>query len=92
MKSIPPRGLRIIIGRWMIVSKQVAMAVCRLATGDSYYSIGRMFGLTAYISVKTSKRFVKSLLIVAIPLHLRWSACEELVNIKLGFWDIHSIL
>ena len=68
------------------------MALRRLATGDSHYSVGEIFGVAACTSVKTSKRFVKSLLIAAIPLHLKWSAGEELVNVKLGFQNIHGII
>jgi hypothetical protein len=34
----------------------------------------------------------KSLLIAAIPLHLKWPANEELDNVKFGFQNIHCIV
>ena len=55
----PPPSLKPIVGRWMTIPKQVAMTLRRLATGDSHYSEGQMFGVAAYTSVKTSKRFIK---------------------------------
>jgi hypothetical protein len=76
----------------MTIPKQVAMALHRLATGDSHYSVGEMFGVAACTSVKTSKMFVKSFLIAAIPSHLKWPADEELDNVKLGFQNIYGIV
>ena len=81
-------GLKTIIGRLLTITKQVAMALRRLTTGDSYYSVGEIFEVAAYTSVNISKRFVKFLLIAAIPLHLKWPACKELVNVKLEFQGI----
>ena len=88
----PPPSLKPIVGRWMTIPKQVAMTLRRLATGDSHYSEGQMFGVAAYTSVKTSKRFIKKKIIVAIPLHLKWPAGEKLVIVKFGFQNIYDIL
>ena len=85
MERIPPPSLRTITGMWITILKQIVMALRRLATGNSHYSVGEMFKIAAYTSVKTFKRFVKIFFIVAIPLHLKWSAYEKLVNVKLGF-------
>ena len=52
------------------------MALRRLANGDSHYSVGEMFGVAACTSVKTSKKFVKSFWIAAIPSHLKWPIGE----------------
>ena len=53
----------------MTIPNQVAMALRRLATGDSHYSVDEMFGVAACTSVKTSKMFVKYFMIAAILLN-----------------------
>ena len=55
----------------MIIPKQVAMTLCRITTKDSYYTVSEMFEVAACTSVKTSTRFLKYILIAAIPLHLK---------------------
>lgn len=69
MKEKPPSDLKPIIGMWMTIPKQVAMALRQLVTRYSYFSIGEMFGIAACISVMTSERFLKFFLIVAISLN-----------------------
>ena len=53
----------------MTIPNQVAMALRRLATGDSHYSVDEMFGVAACTSVKTSKMFIKYFMIAAILLN-----------------------
>ena len=88
MKKKPPPNLETIVGGWITIPKQIATALYRLATGDSNYIMGEMFGVAACTSVKTSKRFVKNLLIATIPLHLKWPIGKKLINVKLGFKNL----
>lgn len=86
-----PPGLRTIVDRCITILKPVSITLRQLATKDLHYSVGEMFGVAACTSVKTTKRFVKSLTIATRPLHLKCSACEQWVNVKLGFQNIHDI-
>jgi hypothetical protein len=71
MQRNPPLGLIQITGRLMDVSKQMAIALRRLATGDTHLSVSELFGVADSTSVKICKRFIKALLNAAIPLHLK---------------------
>ena len=51
--------LKIIVDKWMTISKQVAIALHRLANGYSKYSVGEMFGIAACTSAKIFKMFGK---------------------------------
>ena len=82
--SRPPSGLINIEGRLLSVEKQVAIALRRLASGESQVSVGAAFGVGQSTVSQVTWRFIESLEHRARH-HLRWpdSAAMEGVKSKL---------
>jgi hypothetical protein len=87
----PPAGLRSIPGREMGVQKIVAVALRRLATGDSLVVIGDMFGIAESTASRVVWSFVKALC-KKRQNHLRWpQGDDELIRVKKGFAAKHGL-
>lgn len=59
--SRPPSGLINIEGRLLSVEKQVAIAMRRLASGDSQVSVGAAFGVGQSTVSQVTWRFIESM-------------------------------
>ncbi|XP_078430919.1 nuclease isoform X2 [Wolffia australiana] len=79
--SRPPSGLINIEGRLLSVDKQVAIALRRLASGDSQVSVGDAFGIGQSTVSQVTWRFVESMEERARH-HLHWPSPAELAEIK----------
>lgn len=79
--SRPPSGLINIEGRLLSVEKQVAIAMRRLASGDSQVSVGRAFGVGQSTVSQVTWRFVEAIEERAKH-HLKWPEPERVEEIK----------
>lgn len=79
--SRPPSGLINIEGRLLSVEKQVAIALRRLASGESQVSVGAAFGVGQSTVSQVTWRFIESLEERAKH-HLRWPDSGRMEVIK----------
>ncbi|TVU41737.1 hypothetical protein EJB05_15282 [Eragrostis curvula] len=79
--SRPPSGLINIEGRLLSVEKQVAIAMRRLASGDSQVSVGAAFGVGQSTVSQVTWRFIESMEDRAKH-HLVWPNQERIEEIK----------
>ncbi|CAM0958235.1 unnamed protein product [Alopecurus aequalis] len=79
--SRPPSGLINIEGRLLSVEKQVAIAMRRLASGDSQVSVGAAFGVGQSTVSQVTWRFIESMEERARH-HLVWPDQEKMEGIK----------
>ncbi|XP_011621665.1 protein ANTAGONIST OF LIKE HETEROCHROMATIN PROTEIN 1 isoform X2 [Amborella trichopoda] len=82
--SRPPLGLINIEGRLLTVEKQVAIAMRRLASGESQVSVGEAFGVGQSTVSQVTWRFIESMEVRACH-HLSWPGPTEMEEIKAGF-------
>ncbi|KAJ3669911.1 hypothetical protein LUZ60_010235 [Juncus effusus] len=82
--SRPPSGLINIEGRLLSVEKQVAIAMRRLASGDSQVSVGAAFGVGQSTVSQVTWRFIESMEDRSKH-HLKWPDPSELEQIKSQF-------
>ena len=82
--SRPPSGLINIEGRLLSVEKQVAIALRRLASGESQVSVGAAFGVGQSTVSQVTWRFIEALEERARN-HLNWPDFNRMQEIKLGF-------
>ncbi|XP_040382396.1 protein ANTAGONIST OF LIKE HETEROCHROMATIN PROTEIN 1 [Oryza brachyantha] len=82
--SRPPSGLINIEGRLLSVEKQVAIAMRRLASGDSQVSVGSAFGVGQSTVSQVTWRFIESMEERARH-HLVWPGPERMEEIKAKF-------
>lgn len=82
--SRPPSGLINIEGRLLSVEKQVAIAMRRLASGDSQVSVGAAFGVGQSTVSQVTWRFIESMEERARH-HLVWPGQERMEQIKARF-------
>ncbi|MCO5546808.1 hypothetical protein L7F22_000244 [Adiantum nelumboides] len=89
--EIPP-SLRHVEGRIMSVERQVAIAVMRLITGNTFKTVSEILGCGRSTVVKIVNKFVDSLRHRAGH-YLQWpSTSEELARVKEGFFNKHGLL
>lgn len=82
--SRPPSGLINIEGRLLSVEKQVAIALRRLASGESQVSVGAAFGVGQSTVSQVTWRFIEALEERATH-HLKWPDSSEMEEIKSKF-------
>ncbi|XP_021280328.1 protein ANTAGONIST OF LIKE HETEROCHROMATIN PROTEIN 1 isoform X1 [Herrania umbratica] len=82
--SRPPSGLINIEGRLLSVEKQVAIALRRLASGESQVSVGASFGVGQSTVSQVTWRFIEALEERAKH-HLKWPDSNRMEEIKLQF-------
>ncbi|KAL8252983.1 hypothetical protein R6Q59_036676 [Mikania micrantha] len=82
--SRPPSGLINIEGRLLSVEKQVAIALRRLASGESQVSVGASFGVGQSTVSQVTWRFIEAMEERARH-HLKWPDHEKLQKIKSEF-------
>lgn len=82
--SRPPSGLINIEGRLLSVEKQVAIALRRLASGESQVSVGAAFGVGQSTVSQVTWRFIEALEERAKH-HLHWPDFNRIQEIKRGF-------
>ncbi|XP_065861111.1 protein ANTAGONIST OF LIKE HETEROCHROMATIN PROTEIN 1 [Euphorbia lathyris] len=82
--SRPPSGLINIEGRLLSVEKQVAIALRRLASGESQVSVGAAFGVGQSTVSQVTWRFIEALEGRAKH-HLKWPDSDRLEDIKSKF-------
>ncbi|KAK6788397.1 hypothetical protein RDI58_016922 [Solanum bulbocastanum] len=82
--SRPPSGLINIEGRLLSVGKQVAIALRRLASGESQVSVGASFGVGQSTVSQVTWRFIEALEERAKH-HLKWPEPSEMDIIKSEF-------
>ncbi|XP_052187953.1 protein ANTAGONIST OF LIKE HETEROCHROMATIN PROTEIN 1 isoform X2 [Diospyros lotus] len=82
--SRPPSGLINIEGRLLSVEKQVAIALRRLASGESQVSVGASFGVGQSTVSQVTWRFIEALEERAKH-HLRWPDSNRMEEIKAKF-------
>lgn len=88
--SRPPSGLINIEGRLLSVEKQVAIAMRRLASGDSQVSVGASFGVGQSTVSQVTWRFIESLEDRARH-HIKWPDQDRLEEIKLKFRELYGL-
>lgn len=79
--SRPPSGLINIEGRLLSVEKQVAIALRRLASGESQVSVGAAFGVGQSTVSQVTWRFIEALEERARH-HLKWPDSSRMEEIK----------
>lgn len=79
--SRPPSGLINIEGRLLSVEKQVAIALRRLASGESQVSVGAAFGVGQSTVSQVTWRFIEALEERAKH-HLKWPDSKRVEEIK----------
>ncbi|CAL1383028.1 unnamed protein product [Linum trigynum] len=79
--SRPPSGLINIEGRLLSVEKQVAIALRRLASGESQVSVGAAFGVGQSTVSQVTWRFIESMEDRARH-HLKWPDNNEVIKTK----------
>lgn len=79
--SRPPSGLINIEGRLLSVEKQVAIALRRLASGESQVSVGASFGVGQSTVSQVTWRFIEALEERAKH-HLKWPDSNRMEEIK----------
>ncbi|KAK9281503.1 hypothetical protein L1049_004406 [Liquidambar formosana] len=82
--SRPPSGLINIEGRLLSVEKQVAIALRRLASGESQVSVGSAFGVGQSTVSQVTWRFIEALEERAKH-HLKWPDSKRMEEIKFNF-------
>ncbi|KAH7577584.1 hypothetical protein ACOSP7_001467 [Xanthoceras sorbifolium] len=82
--SRPPSGLINIEGRLLSVEKQVAIALRRLASGESQVSVGIAFGVGQSTVSQVTWRFIEALEERAQH-HLKWPDSNRMEEIKSNF-------
>uniref|UniRef100_A0A2P2Q2V4 DDE Tnp4 domain-containing protein n=1 Tax=Rhizophora mucronata TaxID=61149 RepID=A0A2P2Q2V4_RHIMU len=82
--SRPPSGLINIEGRLLSVEKQVAIALRRLASGESQVSVGAAFGVGQSTVSQVTWRFIESLEERAKH-HLKWPDAKRMEEVKSKF-------
>ncbi|KAK1315045.1 hypothetical protein QJS10_CPA06g01924 [Acorus calamus] len=82
--SRPPSGLINIEGRLLTVEKQVAIALRRLASGESQVSVGSAFGVGQSTVSQVTWRFIESMEERAKH-HLKWPEKSRIEEIKSNF-------
>ena len=82
--SRPPSGLINIEGRLLSVEKQVAIALRRLASGESQVSVGAAFGVGQSTVSQVTWRFIEALEERAKH-HLKWPILSRMEEIKSRF-------
>ncbi|KAL4582679.1 hypothetical protein LXL04_007237 [Taraxacum kok-saghyz] len=82
--SRPPSGLINIEGRLLSVEKQVAIALRRLASGESQVSVGASFNVGQSTVSQVTWRFIEAMEERAIH-HLKWPDNPHLQKIKSEF-------
>ncbi|XP_068339859.1 protein ANTAGONIST OF LIKE HETEROCHROMATIN PROTEIN 1-like [Pyrus communis] len=82
--SRPPSGLINIEGRLLSVEKQVAIAMRRLASGESQVSVGAAFGVGQSTVSQVTWRFIEALEERAKH-HLKWPDLNRIEEIKSEF-------
>ncbi|KAL1312178.1 hypothetical protein HN51_038781 [Arachis hypogaea] len=82
--SRPPSGLINIEGRLLSVEKQVAIALRRLASGESQVLVGAAFGVGQSTVSQVTWRFIEALEERARH-HLNWPDFDRMQEIKRGF-------
>lgn len=82
--SRPPSGLINIEGRLLSVEKQVAIALRRLASGDSQVSVGASFGVGQSTVSQVTWRFIEAMEQRAKH-HLKWPDPNRMEEIKSKF-------
>ncbi|MFS8014615.1 putative harbinger transposase-derived nuclease domain-containing protein [Helianthus anomalus] len=82
--SRPPSGLINIEGRLLSVEKQVAIALRRLASGESQVSVGASFGVGQSTVSQVTWRFIEAMEERGRH-HLKWPDHDKLQSIKSEF-------
>ncbi|XP_057964522.1 protein ANTAGONIST OF LIKE HETEROCHROMATIN PROTEIN 1 [Malania oleifera] len=82
--SRPPSGLINIEGRLLSVEKQVAIALRRLASGESQVSVGAAFGVGQSTVSQVTWRFIEALEERAKD-HLKWPDSDSMEEMKSKF-------
>lgn len=82
--SRPPSGLINIEGRLLSVEKQVAIALRRLASGESQVSVGASFGVGQSTVSQVTWRFIEAMEERARH-HLKWPDSSQMERITSGF-------
>ncbi|XP_054806901.1 protein ANTAGONIST OF LIKE HETEROCHROMATIN PROTEIN 1 [Prosopis cineraria] len=82
--SRPPSGLINIEGRLLSVEKQVAIALRRLASGESQVSVGASFGVGQSTVSQVTWRFIEAMEERARH-HLKWPDFNRMEDIKSKF-------
>ncbi|KAG9133312.1 hypothetical protein Leryth_018639 [Lithospermum erythrorhizon] len=88
--SRPPSGLINIEGRLLSVEKQVAIALRRLASGESQVSVGAAFGVGQSTVSQVTWRFIEAMEDRARH-HLNWPDSSRMEKIKSGFEESFGI-
>ncbi|XP_010530314.1 PREDICTED: putative nuclease HARBI1 [Tarenaya hassleriana] len=88
--SRPPSGLINIEGRLLSVEKQVAIALRRLASGESQVSVGAAFGVGQSTVSQVTWRFIEALEERAKH-HLRWPDSDRTEEIKSKFEEMYGL-
>ncbi|CAM0153224.1 unnamed protein product [Urochloa decumbens] len=88
--SRPPSGLINIEGRLLSVEKQVAIAMRRLASGDSQVSVGAAFGVGQSTVSQVTWRFIESMEERA-RYHLAWPGQERIEEIKATLEAVYGL-
>ncbi|XP_042987814.1 protein ANTAGONIST OF LIKE HETEROCHROMATIN PROTEIN 1 isoform X2 [Carya illinoinensis] len=89
--SRPPSGLINIEGRLLSVEKQVAIALRRLASGESQVSVGAAFGVGQSTVSQVTWRFIEALEERAKH-HLKWPDSNRMEEIKSKFEAFFGLL
>lgn len=82
--SRPPSGLINIEGRLLSVEKQVAIAMRRLASGESQVSVGASFGVGQSTVSQVTWRFIEAMEERAKH-HMKWPGSSRMEEIKAAF-------
>ncbi|XP_050237807.1 protein ANTAGONIST OF LIKE HETEROCHROMATIN PROTEIN 1 [Mercurialis annua] len=88
--SRPPSGLINIEGRLLSVEKQVAIAVRRLASGESQVSVGSAFGVGQSTVSQVTWRFIEALEERGRH-HLKWPDSSRIEEIKFQFESLFGL-
>jgi hypothetical protein len=88
--SRPPSGLINIEGRLLSVEKQVAIAMRRLASGDSQVSVGAAFGVGQSTVSQVTWRFIESMEDRARH-HLVWPNQDRIEEIKANLEAVFGV-
>ncbi|CAM8966006.1 unnamed protein product [Rhodiola kirilowii] len=88
--SRPPSGLINIEGRLLSVEKQAAIALRRLASGESQVSVGASFGVGQSTVSQVTWRFIEAMEEHAKH-HLKWPDSARLEEIKMKFEAMYGL-
>ncbi|XP_038718108.1 protein ANTAGONIST OF LIKE HETEROCHROMATIN PROTEIN 1 [Tripterygium wilfordii] len=88
--SRPPSGLINIEGRLLSVEKQVAIAIRRLASGESQVSVGASFGVGQSTVSQVTWRFIEALEERAKH-HVKWPDAGKMDEIKSKFEAVFGL-